>query len=308
MERNVIEIHHHDVKELVRNRITVKELANKLFPNATSDVSAATCLYYWLGKGVMPVEMYQRMLKIVEGTPLNPENTVKHRKPTESPFSERNEAMYNQWVEGKRVSEIAEEYGITITRVTDLCRRTARRKYTDSWDWMSQFKGNALALFIRNNIRCEEDLHAWWGEGKPLRGTFISLAEINKHLGTPLVYAKRKRVNKNLIDLTGQRFGRLTVIKRAENKSGDTRWECLCDCGKTTVVRSQYLRGGNTKSCGCLANEYRHSITTNGIHGMAKVVKCHTCRHFNELTRKCEAWSAATVPNGYCYKGEKREV
>ena len=60
-----------------------------------------------------------------------------------------------------------------------------------------------------------------------------------------------------LIDLTGQRFGRLTVIKRAGiSKHGQSaKWVCQCDCGKTTVVGSYELRSGNTKSCGCLANE-----------------------------------------------------
>lgn len=55
-----------------------------------------------------------------------------------------------------------------------------------------------------------------------------------------------------LIDLTGQRFGRLTVIKRAQNaKDGKTQWLCRCDCGKETIVRAAPLRRGDSKSCGC---------------------------------------------------------
>lgn len=53
-------------------------------------------------------------------------------------------------------------------------------------------------------------------------------------------------------DLTGQRFGRLTVL---EALPGDrrTRWRCICDCGQETVVGSgHHLTSGNTKSCGCL--------------------------------------------------------
>lgn len=57
-----------------------------------------------------------------------------------------------------------------------------------------------------------------------------------------------------LIDLTGQQFGSLTVIKRAQenDNSGHPLWECQCECGNITTVRGSRLRNGNTKSCGCL--------------------------------------------------------
>ena len=57
-----------------------------------------------------------------------------------------------------------------------------------------------------------------------------------------------------LIDLTGKRFGRLLVIKRVPCHKGIAKWECICDCGNTTVVFGNNLRRGYTTSCGC----YRH--------------------------------------------------
>lgn len=58
-----------------------------------------------------------------------------------------------------------------------------------------------------------------------------------------------------LIDLTGQRFGRLTVIERGANTpSGQTTWICSCDCGKTVTVSGGNLRSGNSTSCGCTRN------------------------------------------------------
>lgn len=54
------------------------------------------------------------------------------------------------------------------------------------------------------------------------------------------------------IDLTGQRFGRLLVVKRAENIGKQTAWLCMCDCGNETIVASWNLKTGNTSSCGCL--------------------------------------------------------
>jgi hypothetical protein len=55
-------------------------------------------------------------------------------------------------------------------------------------------------------------------------------------------------------DLTGQRFARLTVLRRAPKlpKEYAPRWDCLCDCGERTIVVASSLKAGNTRSCGCL--------------------------------------------------------
>lgn len=61
------------------------------------------------------------------------------------------------------------------------------------------------------------------------------------------------------IDLTGKRFGKLTVLNRAPDfgsgRDRETMWRCQCDCGKTTDVRGVSLRNGHTRSCGCLQPE-----------------------------------------------------
>lgn len=54
------------------------------------------------------------------------------------------------------------------------------------------------------------------------------------------------------IDLTGHKYGKLTVIERAENINGRVAWKCKCDCGKEITTTSNALRTGGTKSCGCL--------------------------------------------------------
>lgn len=53
------------------------------------------------------------------------------------------------------------------------------------------------------------------------------------------------------IDLIGQKFGSLTVLKRADSKSKQTAWEVKCDCGNTIVVLGVNLKRNNTTSCGC---------------------------------------------------------
>ena len=56
-----------------------------------------------------------------------------------------------------------------------------------------------------------------------------------------------------LIDITGQRFGNLTVLEATNkhNVRGIVIWKCQCDCGKITEVVGSSLRNGSTKSCGC---------------------------------------------------------
>jgi len=87
----------------------------------------------------------------------------------------------------------------------------------------------------------------------------------------------------------GQRFGRLTVVSRAENtKAGQARWECICKCGKNTVVVSQYLRGSKIKSCGCLRKEklktgtIKHGESKTRLYGIWETIK----RRLNEKKRK----------------------
>lgn len=69
------------------------------------------------------------------------------------------------------------------------------------------------------------------------------------------------------IDLTGQRFGRLTVMYEAEPKytSGGNRkvvWHCKCDCGNEKDISSSELRKGYTKSCGC----YNRDVARERMH------------------------------------------
>ena len=63
------------------------------------------------------------------------------------------------------------------------------------------------------------------------------------------------------INLIGQKFGRLTVIKRLPNKNNRVMWLCKCDCGNTVEVRGDSLKSGNTKSCGCI---HRETAKKNG--------------------------------------------
>ena len=61
----------------------------------------------------------------------------------------------------------------------------------------------------------------------------------------------RKKLN-----LEGKRFGKLVAIEFSHSdKNKNSVWSCICDCGNETLVNSQRLITGKTKSCGCLKSE-----------------------------------------------------
>ena len=58
-----------------------------------------------------------------------------------------------------------------------------------------------------------------------------------------------------VIDLTGQRFGRLTVVERIGTKNRQSLWKCKCDCKNEVTVLAYNLKNGRTTSCGCFRKE-----------------------------------------------------
>lgn len=76
-----------------------------------------------------------------------------------------------------------------------------------------------------------------------------------------------------LIDLTSKKFGRLTVIERAEDYISPkgkkyTQWLCQCDCGKFKVVSTSRLKDGTTQSCGCYSKETKekHGLCNSRLY------------------------------------------
>ena len=99
-----------------------------------------------------------------------------------------------------------------------------------------------------------------------------------------------------LIDLTGRKFGRLTVVERAGNtKHGAAKWLCICECGKETVVIGDELRNGNTQSCGCLAKE----LSSARMKGR----EAHNKTHDMTGTPIYKEWSAM---KRRCYKSSDK--
>lgn len=70
------------------------------------------------------------------------------------------------------------------------------------------------------------------------------------------------------VDLTGQKYGRLTVIEKVGVRNKKAIWKCLCDCGKYSEVPTSHLRSGHTTSCGCYHAEISKIVNTT--HGKRK--------------------------------------
>jgi hypothetical protein len=68
------------------------------------------------------------------------------------------------------------------------------------------------------------------------------------------------------LDLTGEKYGRLTPLKLLGRKNHHTFWLCRCECGKEITAAANSLRTGNTKSCGCFQRDKAAKISFK--HGM----------------------------------------
>ncbi len=89
---------------------------------------------------------------------------------------------------------------------------------------------------------------------------------INKHI-------IRRQRSGHVKDITGQRFGLLTVKEfTGIGEHGGSYWLCKCDCGGTIITSSHSLIGGNTKSCGCLHIKQASELCKrrNTSHGHSK--------------------------------------
>lgn len=115
----------------------------------------------------------------------------------------------------------------------------------------------------------------------------------------------RKKLN-----LTGQRFGRLTVVGPAENVGERTAWLCRCDCGQSVVVKTCRLRTGHTKSCGCLSSKEnpQSALGLTYIDGTCvEMLRAKTVRRNNTSGVPGVEWRASKKVwrASICFKGKR---
>lgn len=90
----------------------------------------------------------------------------------------------------------------------------------------------------------------------------------------------------SFIDLTGQKFGRWTVVAEAEKDpsiiSRSKRWLCQCECGTRRVVSANSLMSGRSLSCGCYHSEIMRDVgATNATHGLSSSRLYAIFKHMN---------------------------
>jgi len=106
-----------------------------------------------------------------------------------------------------------------------------------------------------------------------------------------------------VVDLTGQRFGKLLVLRRCGSKNGHAAWLCRCDCGNEKIMSASSLRSG-TKSCGCLCIEAIKNW--NQSEEKKKVTVSLKTKHGMKGTRLYRIWQAmkarCTNQNVPCFR------
>lgn len=118
-------------------------------------------------------------------------------------------------------------------------------------------------------------------------------------------------------DLIGQRFGKLVVLEKSDYKklpSGKKlQWKCQCDCGNICYVVGDYLRKGNTKSCGCLKKEKtieRNKINIKDLRGkrFGKLIALYPTEkrasgNYVIWHCKCDCGNEIETASGYLLRG-----
>lgn len=104
-------------------------------------------------------------------------------------------------------------------------------------------------------------------------------------------------IGKRTIDLTGHKYGRLTVISfYSINKNRASEWLCQCECSNELIVSGNSLRKSNTRSCGCLNKEQASQAALK--HGHAKSRKSRTYSSWRAMRNRCYKPTFISYP--YC--------
>lgn len=103
----------------------------------------------------------------------------------------------------------------------------------------------------------------------------------------------------NRIEMEGRVFGRLTVLRVGEKRTGGRlHWECRCECGNLTVASGKYLRSGQTRSCGCLHREVIGAIRATHRMTDTRTYKCYRSmlsRCFNDKQESYSKYGGAGI-------------
>jgi hypothetical protein len=97
-----------------------------------------------------------------------------------------------------------------------------------------------------------------------------------------------------MIDWTGQKIGRLTVVSvDSKDIHGHYKWKCVCECGNEVIVFSDNLKKGHTQSCGCIHSEVTSKIkTTHGLRNSSPIYNV-----WCSMKQRCNDKNCKSYPN-----------
>lgn len=107
---------------------------------------------------------------------------------------------------------------------------------------------------------------------------------------------KHKIPTKGLRDITGQKFGKWTVVSYAGRNDNSTTWNCICECGTKSQVNGQNLRTGKTHSCGCAVTTHGASHTAEYRCWSSMIARCYNknVRNYKDYGGRgisiCDRW------------------
>lgn len=162
--------------------------------------------------------------------------------------------------------------------IKEICITDLRNKGTKSCGCLSREKASQRFKKMTKEERFENAMKDITGQRF---GKLVAIKPTDKRVGTNIIWemkcdcgnttyvhtgnlgeAQRKikscgclHIEVVGVDLVGNRYGRLKVIKRSEQKESKSSWLCECSCGEVTIVQGTHLNSGATRSCGCLQIE-----------------------------------------------------
>lgn len=112
-----------------------------------------------------------------------------------------------------------------------------------------------------------------------------------------------------IIDITGERYGRLTVLSftGTKDKNGRYLWKCKCDCGNEIIVNRNVLRNKGVQSCGCLREESRFKDYTGEKYGRLTAIKPtgEVINHSAVWVWKCDCGNTIECPADNVMSGRR---
>lgn len=119
-------------------------------------------------------------------------------------------------------------------------------------------------------------------------------------------YHVQRTIETKRKDLANQKFGKLLVLNYNYTKDNRAYWNCLCDCGKNTIVEANNLTSGHTKSCGCLRTEIGRSKRENLIgqkfSHLTPIKTCYKNKKIRWICR-CDCGAISLVMPGHLKNG-----